>query len=141
MRPGNDYRLGAKTYDRVDKDIFAVQDEIANAVVTALKAQLLSAQPLASRHRTDNTEAFTEYLLGNQLRERDTAESNPQALRAYGRAVALDPGYAAAYAGIADAEWRVADMLTGEAAAYRRSLEAAPRTRSPSSARSPAPGS
>ena len=33
--------------------------------------------------------------------------------------------YAAAYAGIADAEWRVADMLTGEAAAYRRSLEAA----------------
>ena len=125
IRADNGYHLWSKTYDRVDKDIFAVQDEIANAVVTALKAQLLSAQPLASRHRTDNTEAFTEYLLGNQLRERDTAESNPQALRAYGRAVALDPGYAAAYAGIADAEWRVADMLTGEAAAYRRSLEAA----------------
>jgi len=39
--------------------------------------------------------------------------------------VALDPDYAAAYAGISDAEWRIADMVTAEAAAYQRSLEAA----------------
>jgi TolB-like protein/Tfp pilus assembly protein PilF len=125
IRADNGYHLWSKTYDRDAKDIFQVQDEIANAVVSALKAQLLPAQPLASRHRTDNTEAFAAYLMGNKLRETDTAKSNPQALESYQRAVALDPNYAAAYSGIADAEWRVADMITGEAAGYQRSLAAA----------------
>jgi TolB-like protein/Flp pilus assembly protein TadD len=125
IRADNGYHIWSKTYDRDAKDIFQVQDEIANAVVNALKAQLLPAQPLASRHRTDNTEAFAEYLMGNKLRESDTADSNRQALEAYRRAAALDPNYAAAYSGIADAEWRVADMVTGEAAGYQRSLAAA----------------
>jgi TolB-like protein/Tfp pilus assembly protein PilF len=125
IRADSGYHIWSKTYDRDAKDIFQVQDEIANAVVNALKAQLLPAQPLASRHRTDNTEAFAEYLMGNKLRESDTADSNRQALEAYRRAAALDPNYAAAYSGIADAEWRVADMITGEAAGYQRSLEAA----------------
>jgi adenylate cyclase len=127
IRADNGYHLWSKTYDRVDKDVFEVQDEIASAVVSALKAQLIPTQPLASRHRTDSSEAYTEYLLGNQLRARDTPESNRRALDAYRRAVALDPQYAAAYAGISDAEWRVADMDTGESAAYQRSLEAAER--------------
>ena len=125
IRADNGYHLWSKTYDRDAKDIFQVQDEIATAVVSALKAQLLPAQPLASHHRTDNTEAFAAYLMGNKLRETDTAASNPQALQSYRRAVALDPNYAAAYSGIADAEWRVADMITGEAAGYQRSLAAA----------------
>jgi TolB-like protein/Flp pilus assembly protein TadD len=125
IRADNGYHVWSKTYDRDVSDIFRVQDEIANAVVSALKAQLLSSRSLTSRHRTDNTDAYAEYLLGNQLRERDTAESNPQALAAYRRAVALDPGYAAAYSGIADAEWRLADQVTGEAAGAQRSLAAA----------------
>jgi hypothetical protein len=56
-----------------------VQDEISGAVVDALKVQLLSSRPLTSRHQTDNTEAYSQYLLGNQLRLRDTPESNEQA--------------------------------------------------------------
>ena len=63
IRADNGYHLWSKTYDRDVKDIFQVQDEIANAVVTALKAQLLSSQPLTSRHRTSNPQAFSEYLL------------------------------------------------------------------------------
>jgi TolB-like protein/Tfp pilus assembly protein PilF len=125
IRADNGYHLWSKTYDRDAKDIFQVQDEIANAVVSALKAQLLSAQPLTSRHRTDNPQAFNEYLMGNQLRDRDTGESNGEALESYQRAAALDPKYAAAYSGIADAEWRIADQSTGEPAAYQRSLAAA----------------
>ena len=125
IRADNGYHLWSKTYDRDAKDIFQVQDEIANAVVSALKAQLLSAQPLTSRHRTDNPQAFNEYLMGNQLRDRDTGESNGEALESYQRAAALDPNYAAAYSGIADAEWRIADQSTGEPAAYQRSLAAA----------------
>ena len=127
IRADNGYHLWSKTYDRDVKDIFQVQDEIANAVVTALKAQLLSSQPLTSRHRTSNPQAFNEYLLGNQMRERDTVDANREALESYQRAAALDPSYAAAYSGIADAEWRVADQLTGEPAAYQRALAAAER--------------
>jgi TolB-like protein len=117
IRADNGYHLWSKTYNQDVKDIFKVQDEIAAAVVEALKAQLLPAQQISSRHRTDNTEAYTEYLLGNQLRIRDTVEANQQALAAYRKAVALDPRYAAAYSGIADAEWRLADQ-TGETVGY-----------------------
>jgi TolB-like protein len=125
IRADNGYHLWSKTYDRDVKDIFKIQDEIASAVVDALKAQLLPAQQIVSRHRTDNTEAYTEYLLGNQFRVRDTVEDNQRALAAYQKAVALDPSYAAAYSGLADAEWRIADQLTGEAAGYQRAAAAA----------------
>jgi TolB-like protein len=125
IRADNGYHLWSKTYDRDVKDIFKVQDEIAAAVVAALKAQLLPAQQIASRHRTDNTEAYTEYLVGNQFRVRDTVEANTQALAAYRKAVALDPNYAAAYSGIADAQWRLADQSTGQAADYVSALAAA----------------
>jgi TolB-like protein len=125
IRADNGYHLWSKTYDEDVKDIFKVQDEIAAAVVAALKAQLLPAQQISSRHRTDNTEAYTEYLVGNQFRVRDTVEANTQALAAYRKAVALDAGYAAAYSGIADAQWRLADQSTGQAADYVSALAAA----------------
>jgi TolB-like protein len=125
IRADNGYHIWSKTYDRGIKDIFKVQDEIAAAVVDALKAHLLSTQPITGRHRSDNTEAYTEYLLGNQLRARDLPDTNRQALAAYRKAVALDPGYAAAYSGLADAEWRVADQSSGEPASYQRARAAA----------------
>ena len=127
IRADNGYHLWSKTYDRDMQDVFQVQDEIANAVVTALKARLLDAPPLTNRHYTDNAEAYTQYLLGNQLRDRDTPEFVTQALEAYKRAVALDPGFAAGYAGLAEAEWRVVDMVTGDAAGYQRARAAAER--------------
>jgi TolB-like protein len=125
IRADNGYHLWSKTYDRGIKDIFKVQDEIAAAVVDALKARLLPAQQISSRHRTDNTEAYTQYLLGNQFRAVDTPEANLRAVAAYRKAVVLDPGYAAAYSGLADAEWRVADMSIGEPGAYQRAATAA----------------
>ena len=125
IRADNGYHLWSKTYDQDVKDIFKVQDEIAAAVVDALKAQLLPAQQLSSRHRSDNTEAYTEYLLGNEFRVRDTVQTNQQALAAYRNAVALDAGYAAAYSGIADAEWRIADQSGGQASDYLSAAAAA----------------
>jgi TolB-like protein len=121
----NGYHLWSKTYDRDVKDVFKVQDDIANAVVEALKAKLLPAQHVMNRHATGNTEAYTQYLLGNRYRGNDTPASNVLALAAYKRAVALDPDYAAAFGGIADAEWRIADQTTNDPAAYQRAAEAA----------------
>lgn len=125
IRADNGYHLWSKTYDRDFKDIFKIQDEIAAAVVEALKAKLLPTQEISSRHKTSNTEAYTQYLLGNQFRSSDTVASNHEAQAAYQKAVALDPGYAAAYAGLSNAEWRIADQSTGEAAAYQRAAAAA----------------
>jgi TolB-like protein len=125
IRADNGYHLWSKTYDRNIKDIFKVQDEIAAAIVDALKARLLPAQQISSRHRTDNMEAYAEYLLGNQFRARDMPAANQQALAAYQKAVALDSNYAAAYSGLAAAEWRVADQTVGEPAAYLRAVTAA----------------
>jgi TolB-like protein len=125
IRADNGYHLWSKTYDRDFKDIFRVQDEIAAAVVEALKAKLMPTQEISSRHKTANTEAYRQYLLGNQFRIADLPESNRQALAAYQKAIALDPGYAAAYSGVAEAEWRIADQTTGETAAYQRAAAAA----------------
>lgn len=125
IRADNGYHIWSKTYDRDVKDIFKVQDEISGAVVDALKVQLLSSRPLTSRHQTDNTEAYSQYLLGNQLRLRDTPESNERARAAYQKAIALDPKYGAAYGGLADAEWRLADMRANNPDDYARALAAA----------------
>jgi TolB-like protein len=125
IRADNGYHLWSKTYDRDVKDIFKVQDEIAAAVVEALKAKLLPSQEISSRHKTSNTEAYRQYLLGNQFRTDDNPQSNLQALAAYQKAVALDPAYAAAYSGLSEVEWRIADQSTGEAAAYQRAAATA----------------
>jgi TolB-like protein len=125
IRADNGYHMWSKAYDRDVKDIFKVQDEIAGAVVEALKAKLLPAQDISSRHRTTNTEAYRQYLLGNQFRTVDDPENNRRALAAYQKAVELDPGYAAAYSGVSEAEWRIADQSTGEAAGYQRAAAAA----------------
>jgi serine/threonine protein kinase/cytochrome c-type biogenesis protein CcmH/NrfG len=125
IRADNGYHLWSKSYDRDVKDVFKVQHEIASAVVEALKAKLLPAQQIINRHRTNSTEAYTQYLLGSQLRLRDSPESNRQALAAYRKAISLDPDYAAAWSGVASAEWRIADSLTNEPAAYTRAATAA----------------
>jgi TolB-like protein len=125
IRADNGYDLWSKTYDRQVKDIFKVQDEIAGAVVDALKLQLLPAQQIESRHWTPNTEAYTEYLIGNQFRALDTSESNAKALIAYQKATTLDPGFAAAYSGLSDTEWRIADQSTNDPDAYARALAVA----------------
>src|SRR5208282_2365695 len=72
IRADNGYHLWSKSYDRDVKDLFQVQDEIAAAVVDALKAKLLPPQLAATSYRTANTEAYTQFLLGNQFMRRNT---------------------------------------------------------------------
>jgi TolB-like protein len=125
VRADDGYHVWSQTYERNVTDIFKIQDEIATAVVETLKVRLLPTQRFVNQHHTANLEAYTQYLLGNQFRIRDTPETNSQALAAYQRAVDLDPGYAAAYSGLALTEWRIADQSTADEAAYGRALAAA----------------
>jgi TolB-like protein/Tfp pilus assembly protein PilF len=109
------YHLWSETYDRKVTDVFAVQDEIAAAVVAALKVQLLRA-PTSQDRRTASPEAYNQYLLGRQHTLRSNLEGRRLAMKAYGKAIELDPGYAPAWAGLAMAEFWVADMAESAAA-------------------------
>jgi len=127
IRADTDVHLWSKTYDRDVKDIFKVQDELAGAVVEALKSKLLPARQLESGHRTDNSEAYDQYLFGKQSFNRSSPDGDRLAVSAYRRAIALDSNFSAAYAGLAEAEAALADTETGERAALQRALEAADR--------------
>ncbi len=101
IRAENGYHMWSQTYDRDDSDIFAVQDDIAKAVVSALKVKLTAAVPVSGARGTSNAEAYNQYLLGRQLYRRESIEGYHQAVDAYLKATALDPNYAAAYAQLA----------------------------------------
>jgi TolB-like protein/Tfp pilus assembly protein PilF len=109
IRADSGYNLWSQTYDREDKDIFAVQDDIARSVVTALKVKLGAALQITGSRGTNNDEAYNQFLLGRQL-ERGNLQDNRLAVEAYQKAIALDPNYAAAYAGLAVAEGYAADI-------------------------------
>ena len=110
------YHLWSETYDRKLTDVFAVQDEIARAVVTALKLKLLPGQePNSKLHRTANPEVYTQYLLGKQFFNRATLDGYRRAAQAFEKALAIEPGFAPAWAGLAHATYWIAD--SGESAA------------------------
>lgn len=111
VRADNGYQRWSQTYDREDADVFAVQDDIAKAVVNALQVNLAGEAPATGGRETTNTQAYNQYLLGRQLDRRDSLDADRLAVEAYRQAIELDPNYAAAYAGLAVAEASVADYL------------------------------
>jgi serine/threonine protein kinase/TolB-like protein len=124
IRADTSEHLWSETFDRDVRDVFKIQDEIAAAVVSALKVKLAPGQQAANLHRTSNPEAHNQYLLGRQFFERGTLDGFRRAAQAYRKAVELDPGYAGAYAGLAIVESFVADP-SGDAAGQQQALAAA----------------
>ena len=94
----SDTHLWSKTYDRTLDDIFAIQDEIAAKVVAQLKVTLLGEVPKIAQ--TD-PEAFALFLQARYLSLQWTPESFEQSNALYEQALAIDPNYAAAWAGMA----------------------------------------
>jgi len=107
--------LWSETYDRQLKDVFQVQDEIAGAVVGALKLKLAPGQQSSNAHRTSNTEAYNQFLLCRQFAVRSKLDDYQRAVAACRKSIELDPGYAAAYAELAVAEALVADRTVNPA--------------------------
>jgi len=128
IRASDSSHLWSETYDRKLTDVFRVQDEIAGAVVAALKLKLLPAQQVTSTHRTADPDAYNQYLLGNQFFNRSTPDGFRRAVTAYQQAVSLDPGFAAGYARLATAEAFASDYAETVAirsAGRQRALAAA----------------
>jgi adenylate cyclase len=94
--------LWAERYDRDLTDIFAVQDEVTQHIVSALSLKLTrdERQRLA-RKGTENVEAYDLFLRGRGLWWRMTREMVAESKPMFERAIALDEGFAAAHAGLA----------------------------------------
>jgi TolB-like protein/Flp pilus assembly protein TadD len=100
IRVDNGYHEWSQTYDRKLDDIFKIQDEIANAVVSALKVSLLGGSAPATVG-TSNTGAYTLYLQARSIFQLGTKASYETALEYLQKAIILDPTFAAAWADVA----------------------------------------
>ena len=96
--------LWSQSFDRDLTDVFAVQEEIARSVVAALKVKLLTGEtPSAKDRRTANPDAYSRYLVGRHALSQASPDGWRRAVEAFEAAIALDPGYGPAWAGLAHA--------------------------------------
>jgi TolB-like protein/Tfp pilus assembly protein PilF len=98
IQADNGYHLWSETYDRKLDNIFQIQDEIAAAVVDALKITLLGEAP---RARETNPETYQLFLEGQFLRRQVSASTMPRAIGLFKEALEIDPAYAPAWAELA----------------------------------------
>jgi serine/threonine-protein kinase len=96
IKVDDESHLWSERYDREMIDIFAIQDDISQAIANAMKVQLTGPQ-----RRTANIEAFQSYLKGLYRYQRYNPESLAKAKESFEQALVYDPGYAPAYAGLA----------------------------------------
>jgi tetratricopeptide (TPR) repeat protein len=138
---GTDSHIWSKTYERELEDLFAVQDEIAQAIVVELRREILSPTlgatdgdvatevADASKGRSTNVEALRLFLQGRFFARRETHEDVAKGLEFYERALALDPNFSSAWASAASAHASLAGYGGGilVAEGFRRARAAAQR--------------
>ena len=98
------YHLWSERYDRDMDDVFAVQDEIAHAVVESLKVQLLgdAGAPLVTSP-ADSLEAYNLVLKGRYYLDRATGLALEKGAECFSQALVIEPSNARAHAGLARA--------------------------------------
>lgn len=99
----DDSHLWSERYDREMEDVFVVQDEIARAIVEALKIKLVGEEKCQLvKCATNSIEAYNLYLQGRFHWNKRSKEGFERAIKYFERALQIDPNYAPAYAGLAD---------------------------------------
>ena len=140
IKTSDGLHLWSENFDRSAGDIFAVQDEVAHAVVTALRGKLFAVQDSGlSITGTRDPAAYDNYLLGRFYWNKRTAADLVRSAQYFGRAIAADSNYALAWTGLADAyvlfgpaEYEVPNInqdsiLTLAERAARRAIALAPQ--------------
>lgn len=109
LEAATDTQVWAERFDRTLDDIFAIQDEISKAIVSALKVKLLPAEKRALEQRpTTNSEAYELYLVARGFQRKGSERLKPVIVRICRRVVELDPGFALGWALLAIAESEIA---------------------------------
>jgi len=97
------HSVWAERYDRELRDVFEVQDEIARSIAQALRITLSPQEEKAlARKPTENPQAYDAFLRGRSYARRVTRPDLEFAIEMYERAIALDPRFALAHAGVAN---------------------------------------
>jgi len=97
--------LWAKRYDGLLDDVFELQDEVTQSIVTALAVSLVEESGNQDRNETDNLEAYDAFLRGWAHYQLDTRDDFAKAVPYYEKAIALDPNYGRAHAALAAVYW------------------------------------
>jgi non-specific serine/threonine protein kinase len=130
------HSVWAERYDRQMEDVFAIQDEIAQSIAEALQLALSDKEKRAiDKAPTANVQAYDYYLRGRQYFHQHRRKSLNFAKQMFAKAIAIDPYYARAYAGVADCcsylyeWWEPTEANYKEAdAASHRALELDPES-------------
>jgi serine/threonine-protein kinase len=129
VRAADGQHLWSETYDREMKDIFKLQDEVATAVVAALKLTLSSGQRSSGSRSpnalTVNPDSYQKYLLGRYYWARGDEPNLKKSVELYRQALARDPQNALAQAGLADAYSSLSDWYMPPRAAIPEAKGAA----------------
>ncbi|MDH5226559.1 MAG: TIR domain-containing protein [Gammaproteobacteria bacterium] len=105
LEAATDTQVWAERYDRSLTDIFAIQDEISQAIVAALKLKLLPAEKAAIEQRsTTNGEAYELFLMARGFHRKGSERLKPVIVRICRRVVEMDPGFALGWALMSFAE-------------------------------------
>ncbi|HKJ68154.1 MAG TPA: serine/threonine-protein kinase, partial [bacterium] len=124
----NGYQLWSERFNREMEEVFAIQEEIAQNIVRALRV-ILSKSEEAALVRTSSVDvkAYEYYLRGRQFFHQTRKKSLDFARQMFIRATEIDPGYALAYAGIADSCSLLNTYYPGNAADLAQADEASSR--------------
>src|SRR5215470_12783970 len=123
----NDTHLWGDIYERKLTDIFAVESDIATTIADTLQTKLSGAEKqLITVQPTSDLTAYELYLKGRSLWGKRSGDNIPKAIAFYEQAIARDPNYAPAYAGLAEA-YAILPFYTATAAqdAYPKAKAAA----------------
>ncbi|HST28912.1 MAG TPA: tetratricopeptide repeat protein [Rudaea sp.] len=131
---GSGYHLWTESFDRQLRDIFAIQEEIARSVANVFRISIKGETLDICRSPPNDMRAYEYYLRGRQIASVKSSDNWTKAPEMFRRAIALDPGYAQAHAGLADLLaqlliWRILkpeDVLDEAINAAKRALELAP---------------
>jgi adenylate cyclase len=119
-------QLWGEQYKRKAADIFEVQEEISKEISEKLRIKLTGEEKkLLVKRYTDNTEAYRLYLKGRFCLSKTTKEALNNAIKHFRQAIEIDPDYALAYAGLADAYYALSSNHLPANEAMPKALAAA----------------
>ena len=118
------YHLWAERFDRLVEDIFDLQNEVSQRIVDALKISLTeSERQLLTQKPTDDLRAYDFYMRGRELLYLKGRRNTENAVEMFQNAVAIDPGFALSYAGLAEAYSAMYEWYDGNSSWLSKAIE------------------